>query len=231
MWAHYSDYHRGFVLELDEECVRGEFPRIAFGDVEYRDNADPALNQMLEFAHGTAKFRHSAALLEAAMGAAYFTKTTTWSYQHERRLVVSEPDDITLEGELQLLRVPGPCVTALIAGLNATDETRLALRARAHDIGCLYYEMRMGRTSASPYFLDNAGVAFRFEDGQLVPSQLSCNSCLEPIEKGDECSWCQITDAMRDDAASRDPLRLLEDYGLLEGYLAPRSSAAPPRDD
>ncbi len=228
MWAHYSDYHTGFVLELDEECVRSEFPRIAFGDVEYRDSADPALNELLEFAHGTAKFRHSAALLKAAVAAAYFTKTTTWSYQHERRLVVSEPEDIVLDGDLQLLRVPGRCVTALIAGLHATDETCAAVRGRADDIGCGYYEMRMGRTSASPYFVDHSGVAHRFEDGRLGPSQLSCNTCLEPIGKGDTCSWCQITDAMRDDAASRDPLRLLEHYGLLEDYLAQRSRAAPP---
>jgi hypothetical protein len=33
------------------------------------------------------------------------------------------------------------------------------------------------------------------------------------------CSWCQIDDELRQQVASRNPFRILDHFGLLEGYI------------
>jgi hypothetical protein len=218
MWAHYAEGLRGAVLELDESRLSAVFPKSSFGDVEYREKPDPRLNAMLEFAHGTQKFRHSRHLILAVLGAAYFTKSATWAYELERRMIVDTDDLVEREG-VQLLLAPTACATAMIAGPRASEETKALLRASARAAGCGYFEMRIGRSSATPYFVTVDGEPYRFSAGRLTAAEYYCERCHEPLESGEECSWCRITDSMRTEASRDNPLRLLEDMGMLEGYF------------
>lgn len=220
MWAHYARGLRGAVIELDEECLATRIPGSVFGDVEYRDVADPRVSHLLAFAAGTLKFRHADALRRAAFAEAYFTKTTAWSHEQERRMVVP-PGRLVDVGDSLLLNVPQECISSVIAGPRAEPEVRTLLKRRSKELRSRYFELKIGRSSAKPFLVDTEGQPFAFDGDALVPATHSCGSCGEPLTSNEEsCTWCRVGEAELLSAASQNPLRILEHYGLLEAYLS-----------
>lgn len=220
MWAHYAEDHTGAVVEFDENLLLEHFAGARVGDVEYRDEPDPGLGGALEFAYGTQKFRHSYSVAQSIFNAAYYTKTTAWSYERERRLV-SKDEHLSNRGGLRLLDVPKECVTAFITGCRAKPATKSLLQTRAQQMGSAYYEMRIGRLTAAPYFVAPDDQPYRYTSEGLVPSPNYCLTCREPKESSDEeCNWCRIGDEERSVAASNNPMRLLDRYGLLDEYIS-----------
>ena len=218
MWAHYAENHKGFVVEFSEEHLAEAIRKASFGDVDYMDAPSDDLTEMLHRAFKIGKYRYTYLLRRGVFSAAYFTKTSCWAYEQERRMIV--PDENTREvSGLILLDTPSKCVTSIIVGSKATKETKETLTKKAAELGCNYYEIRIGKSSARPYFVDAQGHPYSF-DNTISPCEQFCETCLEPIATGGECSWCQIDNQMRQDAASRNPFRILDRVGLLDSYIA-----------
>jgi hypothetical protein len=219
MWAHYAQNSQGFVVEFDEEKLTSAFPESNFDDVDYRDVPHEALTEMLYRASEIGKPRYVYLLQNWVFKSAYFTKNTCWSYERERRMVVSE-QEIRKADEMLLLDVPTECIKSLIVGPRANDETTAALRVKADELGCHYFQLRVGKSSASPFLVDEGDVPYQFDGSSIEPSSQYCNSCLEPLVYSSElCSWCQIEESHMQAAASRNPYRLYHNMGLLDAYV------------
>jgi hypothetical protein len=219
MWAHYAENHQGFAIEFSEEGLAKAFPESGLGDVTYSDTPTEDLSDMLYRAYVIGKPRYTYFLQRGVFSAAYFTKTSCWSYEQECRLIVPE-SDTRKAGPLFLLDVPNECVTSIICGPRAPDQIKLALIEKAQEIGSRYFELRIGKSSATPYFVDTDGQSFLFDLTEMAPSLQHCETCKEPIAvAAEQCSWCQIDDELRRHVASRNPFRILDHLGLLESYI------------
>ena len=86
---------------------------------------------------------------------------------------------------------------------------------------CPVYQLRIGRSSTEPYFVDNAGTAYVFKHQSLIKATAMCKSCGEALSRVRRtCSWCRIRHHHKVEAASRNSLRMLAQYGLLEEYIS-----------
>ena len=219
MWAHYAEALTGVVVELNEEELSKEFPQSGFGDVDYQDSPDEWLTDMLQRAYMIKKPRYVYQLQRGAFSRAYYTKASAWRYERERRMLVRETET-QLDDDLVLIEVPSHCVTAVIVGPRATQETKAFVRAWADAAQCTYYEVQIGRSSPQPYFQDATGATHAFDGQGIFMAQAACDSCGEPLsEEIFTCSWCRITEAHRETAARDNPYRMLERYGLLDSYI------------
>lgn len=219
MWAHYAQNSKGVVVELDEDALVVAFPESGFGDIDYQDKPHDGLTDTLHRAHQIGKPRYVFLLNRGVFSAAYFTKTTSWAYELERRMLVRD-SEIRRDGNLLLADVPRNCISSLIVGPRASDDTKRIVRDRSEELGCRYFEMRIGRSSANPFFLDRSGLPHTFDGSQLIESAQYCRTCQEPLaHEGEECSWCRIEDSHRNEAASRHPYRMLHHHGMLQSYI------------
>lgn len=218
MWAHYAHDHRGVVIEIDEDKLSQHFTEIGFGDIDYQDEPDDEIEQQLHRALMTCKPRHVYFLQTAVMSAAYFTKASCWSYEKERRLVARSADIEEVDG-VQLLYVPYDCVSALITGSRTSEAVRSAVRDRAEEIDCPYYEMNISRSRTKPYFVDLNDERYLFVENEFVNAQNCCMTCAEPIdEECEECAWCAVRPEHRETAAEQNPMRILQHVGTLGEY-------------
>jgi hypothetical protein len=221
MWAHYAQNHEGFVIEVSEEKLSEMLPDVSCADVSYSDVPMRDLSSSLRMAYGTSKMRHTYLLRRGVLYSAYFTKTSCWAYEQERRLVAQDEKDTRATGSIILFDVPKECVTSIICGARASGATKLSLKRKAEELDCKYFELRIGRNSATPFFVDADELPFSFNQGELGPCCQHCGTCMEPIaQEAEECSWCQINDQLRMDAASRNPFRILDNLGMLDSYVA-----------
>lgn len=221
MWAHYAENHKGFVIEFSEKCLTAAFPDSNCQDVTYSDAASEDLTDMLYRAFKIGKYRYVYLLRLGVYNAAYFTKATCWSYERERRMVAAEKEVRDISGVL-LLNAPVHCVRSIIVGARATHETKQALLTKSQELGCHYFEMRIGKSSANPYFIDAHEQPYIFDGSTLKPAASSCETCFEPMKPKNfhgQCSWCRIDEQVTEYAASRNPYRMLHRAGLLESYI------------
>lgn len=219
MWAHYASNLQGFVLELDEERLVTQFPGSGFGDVDYQDEPSEAVAENLNRAYSIGKFRYIHFLHRSVFSAAYYTKQSCWSYEMERRMVISESEVIKKDGVV-LLDIPSECVISIVCGPRSTEETQALLQKHAETIGCELLHMKIGRGSGIPYFMGSQPKPTIFSNGEFSSAAGHCSTCKEPTSdpKG-ICSWCQIDDSHRIQAARKNSYRLLHRYGLLDGYI------------
>jgi Protein of unknown function (DUF2971) len=220
MWAHYAQNLQGFAIEFSEDGLVTACPQAVFGDVSYSDAPKEDLTDILYRAYKIGKPRYTYFLRRGVFNAAYFTKASCWSYEQERRMIVPESDTRQAD-PIILFDAPNDCITGIICGPRASEQIKLALIKKAEEIGCPYFELRIGKSSATPYFVDTDGQPFSFDQDEIVPSHQYCGDCQEPIAvAAEQCSWCQIDDELRQHVASRNPFRILDHYGLLESYVA-----------
>lgn len=222
MWAHYAENHKGFAIEFSETCLAEAIPDSNFGDVTYSDHPSEDLTDLLYRAFKIGKYRYTYLLRQGVFHAAYFTKTSCWNYEQERRMLVPD-QSIRRFSELTLLDAPNRCMTSIIAGARATSETKQKLAKLAETLDCGYFEIRIGKTSANPYFVNSQGDPFLFDNHAIHTCARYCESCSEPMAAESpqgQCSWCQIDDQLRKYAASRNPFRMLDRAGLLDDYIA-----------
>lgn len=219
MWAHYAEDLQGFAIEFDEVTMAEAFPESGFGDVDYQDEPDSNLNQLLRYACESKKPRHVYQLRREVLSAAYYTKTTCWDYEQERRMLIRE-HETRQDGDLVLIDVSAECVTALLCGPQASTKTVHAVREKATQLGCRYYDLKVGKSSAVPFFVDLGGYSFTFDGSAIRESEFSCSSCGEVLANdADLCSWCQITEAHASEAAQSNPYRMLANLGMLDSYV------------
>lgn len=219
MWAHYGDNLTGVVVQTEEDCLKKHCKDGNFGDVDYLDAPPDGLSGLVGQAFVTCKPRHTYLLRQAVFSSAYYSKNSCWAYEQERRMICSD-DGVAHNGDMMLLQVPSTCISALIVGPRASLDTKECMRDRAKQLGCNYYEMRIGQSTATPYFSDKNGKPYTFNGEELEPSLSFCVKCKEPTSEGqDTCPWCQINDQLREAAAEKNPYRMLHHFGMLENYI------------
>jgi hypothetical protein len=167
MWAHYAQNHQGFAVEFSEDGLVKAFPESGFGDVSYSDAPRQDLSDILYRAYEIGKPRYTYFLQRGVFNAAYFTKASCWSYEQERRMIVPE-SDTRQAGPLTLLDAPNDCIASIICGPRASEQTKLALIKKAEEIDCRYFELRIGKSSATPYFVSTDGQPFSFDLAEIA---------------------------------------------------------------
>lgn len=219
MWAHYAKTSSGVVLEIDEDLVSDAISSAMFDDVKYKEEPHIIKASTVSYAMATRKPRHTFSVQGPAMNNAYFSKSSCWRYEQERRLVVSEDDLVDVNSNL-ILNIPNECVTSVIAGCNASDETVDLCHLYCLERDWEYYQINIGKSSIVPFFLDSDGKTFVFKDGEFEAAENYCSCCGEPVAEDcdGECHWCAMTEMDKEDAALNNPLRILARYGLGEVY-------------
>ncbi|HEY9274435.1 DUF2971 domain-containing protein [Achromobacter sp.] len=219
MWAHYANNLQGFAIQFDESALERGVPNSGFGNVSYLREPSKGLSDLLERAYVLQKPRYIAWLQQGVFQTAYYSKAEYWSYENERRMLV-EQSEVRSIGNTLLLDTPRGCVTGLIAGPRASQELRRKLQEKAAVFECNYYEMKIGRSSITPFFVDASSAVYNFDGQSLAISSSLCDVCQEPQRSGTTtCSWCKISKTHRDDAAGRNTYRMLAHYGILNDYL------------
>lgn len=219
MWAHYAQNLQGFAIEIDELKLKTFFPESGMGNIDYRDSANNDLNVTLKRAYEIGKPRYFHMLSTGVFNAAYYTKATCWSYEQERRMLVKQTETRCIDN-LILLDVPNECITSLICGPRSSPETKNALREKANQLSCEYYELKIGKTSAIPFFVNLKGESFAFNGTSIEYSTNPCELCMEPLFTTVKlCSWCQINDSHNNEAMMRNTYRMLDRYELLSNYI------------
>lgn len=219
MWAHYAFNQNGFVIEFSEEDMREEFKDAKFKDVDYKDGPAEDFSDLVARVLHIGKPRYTYFLRGAVINAAYFTKSTCWNYEQERRMVVGK-SDVSVSGGLMLMNVPGSCVSSIICGARVGADDKNKLKEMAVKMSANFYEVKIGTTSAVPYFVDIDGKTYSFINGEISLSVNRCSSCSEPTRVDEEeCIWCQITEETKFEVAMRNSYRMIDSYGGLEKYI------------
>lgn len=220
MWAHYARNHSGFALEFDLETLKSTLPEAAIGDVVYRDEPDARIEDALLRAAVAKKPRHAIWLRQGVFSAAYFSKHSCWAYEQECRLVVGMGTVADVGGNM-ILNIPLHAVTSLIVGKNFPENLMDESRAIAASGELNWYEEVIGKSHPQPYFRSGIGDISVFGESGIQLSANTCGECSEPVAIDCElCPWCSIQEHDEEDAARSNPLRILDHYGALEGYLA-----------
>lgn len=221
MWAHYGNQSKGFVIELDEDIIKNHFPDVAIKNVDYKDAPEPLDSYQISYALARGKFRHTLWAQQNTINAAYFSKNSCWSYEHERRLVVNN-ELADLVGTSMILHLPQDCVTSIISGPFSSNKDNKLCGSIIDRIKCLHFNMKIGKLSVTPFFTCQELNSYTFNDGNIEITTTHCLSCGEPLDpatESSECHWCMMTDNDKINAARSNPLRVLHELGLLQSYL------------
>ena len=209
--------HHGVVIEFNETEFLKYYPEARFDDVNYQDKPNTSLEDMLKRAYHIGKTRYHFLLQQGVLSTAYFTKQSCWSYEQERRLIIQKKDIVELNS-IKLLNFPLSCISALIVGCQASEETKEFVFEIAKKIGASFYEMKIGRSSSIPFFVDEEEV-YTFKDNGINKVETVCSLCGEPVAPFYEnCGWCSINDEHKFDAAGRNPFRVMSAIGTLDKY-------------
>jgi hypothetical protein len=219
MWAHYANNSKGFVIEIDENALKNHVKDARLTDVRYQDEPRAELQSTLQMAMFRGKPRDIMFLRNGVLHSAYFTKQKCWSYELERRLVVSDKDVIDVNGNM-VLYIPVECVTAIISGPMTTSDFINKAQELSGSISCDHFHLKIAKNTPSPYFLNDNDRTFYFNGNEIVVSANSCSNCKEPIKLDqDMCMWCSITEEDEQEAASSNPLRAFHEMGILQDYV------------
>lgn len=121
MWAHYANSHQGYVIGFDSENdffkprkgdpkTCGELMSVQYSDTRPQVFVDPGkLDIPKEL---------------------FFTKTSTWSYEREWRIIrMQSSADSIVSGNIHLFKVPEAAVTSVIFGYKFPEVKRKAIEA------------------------------------------------------------------------------------------------------
>lgn len=219
MWAHYANNGTGFVIEIDEDKLSNHIEHKGLDDVTYQDEARSEIENNLQMAYQIGKPRHLMLLKQAADYAAYFTKSSCWNYELERRLIVSDSDIENIFGNM-ILYIPLDCISKIIAGPRIEPSFLQQGIKLSKNYNIPFLQVNVGKTTSKPYLINNSLETYIFNGNEIVKSPFFCNSCKEPMINDDNevCSWCLISEGHERDA-SINAFRMLERAGLLGDYV------------
>jgi len=219
MWTHYGHRHQGIVLEIDETKLAQSIPVGCIEDITYCEENGKYDIANIEYAVRTLKPRHTHFAKKIAFRKSYFTKNICWSYEKERRLVINQQDTRTENG-IMLLYLPVDCVTAIITGYRIAEDDNKYYESLASSLKIPHYQLRIGKSSLSPYFIDTSNQPYIFHDSLIERAFEVCEVCKEPIRNRPNglCNWCLVSDDEQNEAALSNPFRILESMGIDHGY-------------
>ncbi|PDS49721.1 hypothetical protein CO662_21855 [Rhizobium anhuiense] len=219
MWAHYANDHKGFVIGFDVSSLQQTFPELLVRDMSYRDRPSERLIESARMAAQRKKPRDAKALRDIVLYEGYFSKYAEWSYEQEVRAVNLEEYVEDVNGN-KVLYLSAECIAAIVCGAKSSEQTRKALEEVAAELDAEFYVEKIGRSYPTPFLLHDNVQPSVFADGAIISPADKCEECEEPLRAaGRLCPWCSIDEADRFDAASNNPFRILDHYGLLEQYI------------
>jgi len=223
MWAHYANNHTGFVLEFDLKGLQSHFDGNPIWDVDYRKQPLESLKKILERAAVLKKPRYSFDLQEAVFVESYFAKYDDWKYEQECRFVDMKNVTEKVVGN-DILYIPCEVVTAIIVGPKYPEDSITLSKEVAAINSLAWYELVIGKSHPKPYMKSESEETFTFSEECITPSTSTCNSCAEPLVVDSElCSWCNITEADKENAARNNPFRMINAMGQLDSYMSSMS--------
>lgn len=219
MWAHYANNGTGFVIEIDEDELSNYIDHKGLDDVTYQDEARSEIESSLQMAYQVGKPRHLMFLRQAAYYAAYFTKSSCWSYELERRLIVGDSDIENIYGNM-ILYIPIDCISKIIAGPRIESSFLHQGIELSKKYSIPFLQVNVGKTTSTPYLTNTSSETYIYDGNGIVKAQFCCNSCKEPMINNDNevCSWCLITEE-DERYASVNALSMLERAGILGDYI------------
>lgn len=219
MWAHYAHNLEGFVVEVDEDRLKTYESEIVINNVAYQDSPRHEIADIFNMAFARGKPRDLMMLRQAVFHSAYFTKTSCWSYESERRLLVPKERVANIKGNM-IFNIPFDCVTSVISGPRALPNHKNRIVEICGLVDAYYYSAKIGRSSPEIYFSDINGSTFIFNRYGIEACNYFCLSCNEPvIGQSKSCMWCAVTDEHRHIAASKNVLRKFSELGILDKYV------------
>lgn len=220
MWAHYARECSGVVIQGDEDALLKAFPECTIENVNYSETPHAIDIEQVSYAYETSKPRHTFRLQRAAFNAAYFTKSTYWSYELERRFVIGD-DALRIQDGIATIPFPHDCVTAIIVGPKAEPKVVTKIDEFCKKAGYAFYQMHIGRSSIRSFFVDGLKRSLVFDGNDLVQAENSYLDCDEPLDNDTEekCHRCAVSESDKANAAIRNPMRRLAQVGLLDDYL------------
>lgn len=219
MWAHYAKNGSGFVIEIDEDKLSNHINYEGLDDVTYQDEARSEIENHLQRAYQIGKPRHLMFLRQAAYYAAYFTKSSCWNYELERRLIVNDSDIENIYGNM-ILYIPLDCISKIIAGPRIKSSFLQQGVELSKKYNIPFLQVNVGKTTSTPYLINNSFETYIYDGNEIVQAPFCCSSCKEPMinEDNEVCSWCLITEEHERDA-SINAFSMLERAGILGDYV------------
>ena len=207
MWAHYGREMTGICLGFDEYALTQKFPVAYIDDVQYSDQPAQIGASLVDFVFNTGKRRHALQLLRIAHKAAYFVKRADWSYEAERRLVVSTTDVKQRNGAL-IASLDSAALRYIIIAKHTDASLRRLCQRRARQLGIPLLEFRTERRTFTPLFVAADNSVFEWNSTEFRECSNICEHCQEPsdLERGGICAWCAIGEEDKVSAGSGNML-------------------------
>lgn len=207
------------MIGFDVAVLQEVFPDLLILSIKYRERPSEALISFARMAAHRKKPRDAMALRNAVIYQGYFSKHLEWRYEQEVRAVNFEDYVEDVSGH-KIIYIPQQCVAAVISGAKSSPQTKDTLKEAAEELNAEFYIGKIGRSYPTPYLITSEGGGRVFVDGEIARPIAECAECAEPLrEKRELCPWCSIDDAQRLEAASNNPFRILDYFGLFEEYV------------
>lgn len=218
MWAHYAKNHEGFVIEFNEKSLKDNFEEVRFENVIYKDAKNDGLEDLLARAHVIGKPRYIYQLHRSLFHTAYFTKSSCWAYESERRMIINENETYRINENI-LIDIPYSAVKSIVIGSKCNENTEEKIIKICNSLKINFFKMRIGRSSTKPFFLTRNGRTSIFKEGNISLSKKYCIKCGEPTQLNKHCGWCSINEYHIMAAQKKNAYRILESVGILDDYL------------
>lgn len=128
MWAHYTDGHKGMVIEFDAKHPFLKLTDSSHPNPSERER-DIQFGALTPVVYSSDRPRHH--LGEIPQPVDFFTKSPEWSYEREWRVVrllaESDSQKPTPQGTVHLFAVPPECIKRVVMGCCMEQKTRTEL--------------------------------------------------------------------------------------------------------
>ena len=189
------------MLRFDEDILTEEFPVAIVDDVSYSDKPAQIDALFVNWALTTGKRRHTLALINAGIRAAYFVKRADWQYESERRLILPPTENKSYR-KPPAAKVHPRVLRYIIMGSSVDKTLQTLCRTRAAQMKVPLLRLGVGKKSFDPFFVGKGDTVLKWHRESFEECEEVCRKCYEPAKTSSagECSWCSVSDEAKRNA-------------------------------